>query len=591
MAHGAGEVSAAIEPTAPGPETGGRGSCLRRLFNQPINRLLMVAFTLVALVPLVFLAIQLYKVAWVDAWREIQEKHRLLAMNLAAPISIYIKDHRAALGLLATTLTEAQRQIPLTGSPGLAAHPRALMEAASTHLTDFRIVTLMDTQGRVLFSSLPGSSSIPSIDAKLKSERCFTKTLQTGKPILSGIKASPFDGKPTLVQSYPVMAPDGSLAGVLLGELRIAPIEAVRKQIHFGKKGHSAIVDQFGHVVAHPNPAWMTEMRDLSHLSVVKLMLAGGTGVTEFYSPFIKQDMVAGYTSIRDLGWGIMVPQPKSEVIDRVNNFLYTEFAWMGFGLVLAVLLAWALARWITLPLKRLAGAATRLKQQDYQGILPASGDNIPCEIRDLNLAMGHLVAGLQHTYHEIDSLNRELQDRVNDATSELREANGRLAELANVDYLTQLANRRFFEESMTRTLKQRRMSDIELSLIMLDVDHFKRLNDAFGHAAGDTVLVGLAEILRTVTRDEDLAVRYAGDEFVVWMQCGQVVAEQRAMVIQQTIAETSFEWQGHPLDVTVSIGVTTLPLGEVADAEELFHRVDQAMYRAKEGGRNRIAD
>ena len=99
---------------------------------------------------------------------------------------------------------------------------------------------------------------------------------------------------------------------LLIGELKIAPIEKLRRGIRFGKGGHSAIVDNHGRVIAHPNPDWMNnDIVDLSNLPIVQKMMAGETGVTEFFSPFKKHDMVAGYTSVAGLGWGIMVPQPK----------------------------------------------------------------------------------------------------------------------------------------------------------------------------------------------------------------------------------------------------------------------------------------
>jgi len=142
----------------------------------------------------------------------------------------------------------------------------------------------------------------------------------TGESRLSGIQTSPLDGKPTLILSQPVKNKKGAIESVLISELRISLIENLRRNIHFGERGHSAIVDQNGRVIAHPNPDWMKSMRDLSHLPVVKAMMAGKTGVTEFYSPFVKQNMVAGYTAVPGIGWGIMVPQPKSEVARQVYS-------------------------------------------------------------------------------------------------------------------------------------------------------------------------------------------------------------------------------------------------------------------------------
>ena len=118
------------------------------------------------------------------------------------------------------------------------------------------------------------------------------------------------------------------MIGVLLGELRTDLIEELRRTIRFGEKGHSAIVDKFGRVIAHPNPKWMEEMHDLSAQDLVQKMMRGESGVTEFYSPFLKEQMVAGYAAVPEIGWGVMVPQPKSEIERQVRALLYAQFGW-----------------------------------------------------------------------------------------------------------------------------------------------------------------------------------------------------------------------------------------------------------------------
>jgi hypothetical protein len=271
-----------------------RPKFLAWLLSQPVNRLLVSGFVLVALIPAIFIAATLYDNAWKDAWREINEKHHLLAMNMAEPISIYVEDHRAALRLLADAITE------LEGTPDAETRKRDLVRLARDRLTGFRALSLVSRQGDILLSS-QSDDWIPKHRDAYLNEACFITTRDTGESKLSGVQASPLDGKPTLVLSQPVKTRDGTIESVLISELRISLIEKLRRNIHFGERGHSAIVDQNGRVIAHPNPDWMKSMRDLSHLPVVKAMMGGKTGVTEFYSPFIKQNMVAGYTSVPDI--------------------------------------------------------------------------------------------------------------------------------------------------------------------------------------------------------------------------------------------------------------------------------------------------
>ncbi len=553
------------------------------LLSQPVNRLLVSCFVLVALIPAVFIAVTLYHSAWKDAWREINEKHQLLAMNMAEPISIYVNDHRAALRLLADAMME------LDGIPDAETRKRHLVRLARDRLTGFRALSLVDRNGDILLSSQSDEWVPLHRDAYLN-DACFISTRDTGESRLSGIQASPLDGKPTLVLSQPVKDRNGAIEAVLMSELRISLIEKLRRNIHFGERGHSAIVDQNGRVIAHPNPDWMKSMRDLSHLPVVQAMMGGKTGVTEFYSPFVKQNMVAGYTSVPDIGWGIMVPQPKSEVERQVQALLYPQLGWGLLGVVLAIGVGIGLTRWITRPLNKLAQYANALAGNDFEGRVPGAPPDAPQEIRQLNQVLSEVINGLQESREEFDNLNRSLHQRVEDATRELSDANIELAQLASCDHLTDLANRRHFENRLTESLGQPPDDGKQLCLLLIDVDHFKSINDQHGHAAGDAVLAQIAKILRGSTRQDDLVARYGGDEFMIKMHATREISKRRAEQILTTIESNPFVWKGQEIKVTLSMGLYCYSGSELSH-DELLLKVDKAMYCAKKSGRNRVVE
>jgi signal transduction histidine kinase len=171
----------------------------------------------------------------------------------------------------------------------------------------------------------------------------------------------------------------------------------------------------------------MAEMRDLSSLSIVRKMMARKTGVTRFYSPFIRQDMVAGYTAVPGIGWGIMVPQPKSEVAAQVYRLLAVQMSWAGAGLLLAMLLAFLLARLITRPLNKLARDVGQLARNDYQGQLPSITVNAPLEIHQLNKSLRDLLSGLITSREQYKELNASLQERIDADTRQLRDTNTQL--------------------------------------------------------------------------------------------------------------------------------------------------------------------
>jgi diguanylate cyclase (GGDEF)-like protein len=554
------------------------------LLTQPVNRILIIGFTLIALVPVSVLGVKLYQAAWDDAWREIHEKHRLLALNLTLPIEIYINDHRSMLKLLASSLTDQYgnldyKQLELRG-----------VERAQRYLKDFKSLVLVDKEGNTRLQIQDGTLNKNTHQLFAK-EVPFIYARDKNRWYLSGIQKSPLDGKPTLILAQPVRNAENKVVYVLLGELSIDLIEKLRRNIKFGVKGHSAIVDNFGRVIAHPNPGWMKSMEDLSDWDIVHKMMAGETGVTEFYSSFIKQNMVAGYTSVPKYGWGIMVPQPKSEVEDRVHKLLFSQLAWGLLGLMLAVVSAIALARWITGPINRLAAAAEKLNNNDFEGEIPEMKENMPKEISQLNFAIHGLVSGLQESRVEVTKLNASLKGRVEEATSQLTDANKKLVELVEKDHLTRLSNRRHFESSLKNSLN-RRSSDISsLCILLIDIDNFKEINDQYGHAAGDAILVQLSSIMGNAMRNEDLVARYGGDEFVAHMRCNLKIGRTRATEIKDGIDAYRFHWQGEDMHVTVSIGLLYCSLDREVDFQSVLREVDKAMYQAKQKGKNEIME
>lgn len=156
-------------------------------------------------------------------------------------------------------------------------------------------------------------------------------------------------------------------------------------------------------------------------------------------------------------------------------------------------------------------------------------------------------------------------------------------------DPLTGLYNRRYLEEALERELSRAVRNENPVALLMMDLDHFKRFNDTFGHQAGDKLLRALGDFITERTRGQDVACRYGGEEFAVILSGASLeAAVKRAELLRQELKCLSVEHAGQPLErVTLSIGVAAYP-GHGATAEELVRAADQGLYRAKAGGRNR---
>lgn len=178
---------------------------------------------------------------------------------------------------------------------------------------------------------------------------------------------------------------------------------------------------------------------------------------------------------------------------------------------------------------------------------------------------------------------------RMREQQETLAEANRALKTLAATDFLTGLLNRREF---MTRSVIELARSwryNTPLSIIMLDVDHFKQINDTLGHLAGDEALRRLADICRDEFRQVDVIGRLGGEEFAICLPNTSLLgAEQVAERVRQRVDQLERHYQGWPLKFTVSSGVAALD-GNDRQITDILERADKALYRAKQSGRNRV--
>jgi diguanylate cyclase (GGDEF)-like protein len=158
------------------------------------------------------------------------------------------------------------------------------------------------------------------------------------------------------------------------------------------------------------------------------------------------------------------------------------------------------------------------------------------------------------------------------------------------LDPLTGLFNRRHFDAALKRELARARRKNVPVSLVLVDIDHFKSVNDDYGHAVGDAVLRTIAQQLRQGIREGDVACRYGGEEMVLLLpECSAADACVRAEAIRGALEDATPNPEGEgPERITASFGVASYPV-HAQDAESLFWATDKALYRAKQAGRNRV--
>jgi diguanylate cyclase (GGDEF)-like protein len=203
-------------------------------------------------------------------------------------------------------------------------------------------------------------------------------------------------------------------------------------------------------------------------------------------------------------------------------------------------------------------------------------------EIGMLTRTFNDMIQQQRAQREEIEETNRSLKDR----NHRLQQMNEVLNQLSITDGLTKLHNHRFFQDQLTREIRRVERSGEPLSMLLIDIDDFKRLNDRQGHSAGDEILKRIADIMNSTLRGSDLCARYGGEEFVILApgtdtQGAYLLAEK----VRTAIAEQSFivDDSLRPTRVTVSAGVAAFK----GNRKLFFDKADQALYRAKADGKD----
>ena len=278
-----------------------------------------------------------------------------------------------------------------------------------------------------------------------------------------------------------------------------------------------------------------------------------------------------------DLGWRIVAREPEKQAFSAADNAVRMALAIGLAAALLAAILAWLAARRLSEDLYALAGAASAVESGARGAHIPPTASNR--EVRQLSGALGRMTQRLLAS-HEA------MEEQVRQRTLELEAANRALDLQARTDALTGLLNRRGFEAQMSFALALARRSGRPLSLIAVDVDHFKRVNDTHGHEAGDEVLRRLARTLQDWLRASDVVARLGGEEFVALLPDTDLAGAQS--IAQALVAAVAAQQDPLVGAITVSAGVARLR-GPQDTGADLLRRGDAALYAAKDQGRNRV--
>lgn len=254
----------------------------------------------------------------------------------------------------------------------------------------------------------------------------------------------------------------------------------------------------------------------------------------------------------------------------------------IGMGLMLlAIPVSLLVTRHVVRPLNKLTDTARAIASGSVDARAEIMSND---EIGELARSFNTMADRITESRLELLELNAALEQRVQQRTRELEE-------LAARDPLTNLYNRRHFGEVIAREFATAERYDADLTCLMFDLDHFKEINDLYGHRAGDEIITLFAQALHAELRESDVPARFGGDEFIVLLprtssSSAALLVERICDRFQETVHAKLPE-----VPTSVSIGVASLRTTRATSAEALIHEADLALYAAKEGGRNRLAE
>jgi diguanylate cyclase (GGDEF)-like protein len=340
-----------------------------------------------------------------------------------------------------------------------------------------------------------------------------------------------------------------------------------------GRTEAVAIVERDGNVIAR-YPARETPAEDFGDREFNERIAAAGKPIERVDAAGISRLYAAQPATMtsaeRPFAIFVVVSVPKSALHGDINRALVHTLTGIMAVTLLLMLLAWkGTKRLVLRPIRHMLEVTAKVRAGDLTartGMAPSRQ-----ELSQLGAAL--------------DEMAEQLQARE----GELREALEAVRTEAVTDVLTGLYNRRYFMDVLMREVLAARRTRRVSSVILLDLDHFKNVNDKWGHDAGDRVLENVGEMLRACVRGSDVAARYGGEEFALLLpETSAEIAAERAEDLRSTIASREIAYGDEIVRITASIGIAQFD-DRTVDAATVMKRADEALYGAKAAGRNRV--
>ena len=428
-------------------------------------------------------------------------------------------------------------------------------------------LSIASPAGRIICSNIP-----ELIGLEITDRQYFENATATKSFTVSSILIDRRSDRPIMTAALPKIRADGTTEFVVVSSLSLAWIEGLIAKLAERPNTSAVIVDATGALIAR-YPKIEPLVGVLSDHLLMRQIFSGP--VTSFSTSDIDGvRRIFAAVRLGDTGAYLGVGIDEGEVLKNINNQISIAYWVIAGAIFLALLGAWFGGEYFIMrPMRALVDKAVRFGEGTFVDV-PSSA-KIPPEFTPLD--------------HALHRMAEQLAAREDN----LKERNRNLNQLAQLDSLTGLANRRSLDAKLHAEWTASATSLLPVSLLMADVDHFKRFNDRYGHVEGDTCLKKIAMCLaHEALRPADFVARYGGEEFaVVLPQLALAGAADIAERLRLAVFDLNIPKSQAPAGrVTISVGVASLTSDGIAEPEVLIETADSALYNAKEHGRNTVS-
>jgi len=361
--------------------------------------LIFITLVMISLIPVAVLTVWVQHSAEQKEIDAVKDKHLIIAGSLSRAFQRYVSDVKSVFEYTSTALISGNLQ------------PNTERLLNSLDISELCIV-----KGRGIYSNAL------NLGKKCTFKLDKTQFDKVSKQV-NTVKAPVYLSNITMINSRPKFILGKRIAKdiLVLGTLETGYVIRIQETVEFGNQGYSMVVDARGRVIAHPNSDWENIARDVSKISVVQQMISGETGISQFYSPAKKAEMIAAYTVVPEVGWGVMVPQSYAGLLAQAGDLRWAAILISVLGFTIAAVLAWIVARALAKPIESISRTAMEIASGNSQARVPDLFRLATREIQELAISFNRMVDRLSASHDDLQQHRDNLEVLVNERTVELR--------------------------------------------------------------------------------------------------------------------------------------------------------------------------